>query len=498
MSGASVKKQKILTTKSAVMYGVGILGVQLGIGLVNSYQAEFFNKILGANLMIVAAIILAAKFLSMAADFVIGNLIDRCHMKGGKIRPWLMISAWPLTLMTMVSFIYVPFASDAGRYVYIMFVTVLWNITMSLADIPSQGMLALLSPDGAERNNAAGFANTLRNVSLGSSGVFATVICMMTGSGSLGRTEYLILAGVMCGIGLILYLLMYFFCRENVAASESSAMSFKQMFLELKHNKMLIIVFLTFLLGFGRTIGLTIAVQASTILLREGVNLGPLGNFTGDGLSWLIALTCAVSSMIVIVLMPVINKKWGEKKSFLVFGIYGFFVSVISFCLYAFGGAPFRTLWAILIYQLLIGPAYGPNSFLPLVMVSDIVDYREWQSGKRTEGAQFAVLSLGNKIAYALAISVGIFLVGAIGFSSEKYYAVRDSGEAISNYVTNGMQTSLWAIYFLIPGVCMLLSCIPMLWYKIDKATKEKMRAELAERRVAAEQAACDKEFNAV
>lgn len=494
MSEELTKKQPILTLKYVIIYSLGIMGVQFGIGLVNSYQAEFFNNILGANLKYVAIIILAAKLISIIADFVIGNLIDRAKFKSGKMRPWILISAFPFAFFTMLTFVYVPFSSDAGRYIYILFIATMWNVCMSLADIPSQGMLALLSPDGEERNFCAGIANTTKSIALAAPGVFATVICMLTGSESLGKTEYIILAAVLAGIGLAMYLLIYFFNRENVVSTSSSAMSFKEMFNEIRNNKMLLIVFATYMLGFGRNISLSIAVQASTILFRDGIDLTfiGLGTFTGDSLSWLIGITCAVSSMVSIVIMPVVDKKWGEKKTFLVFGIYGFAVSLLGFLLYAFGGEAMRSLWAILIYQFLLGFAYGPNGYLPMVMTSDIVDYREWQTGKRTEGTQFAILSLSVKISNAFSVAFGIFMMGAIGFSSEAYYAyINAHGGTIGveSLITDEMQTGAWAIYFLIPGLCMLLSCIPMFWYKIDFKTKAQMRADLAARRAEAQSA---------
>ena len=53
------KKEPILKPGNLWSYALGLLGINLMIGLVNSYQAEFFNKMLGANLMIIAAIIWA-------------------------------------------------------------------------------------------------------------------------------------------------------------------------------------------------------------------------------------------------------------------------------------------------------------------------------------------------------------------------------------------------------------------------------------------------------
>lgn len=478
------------------MYALGVMGINLAIGLVNSYQAEFFNNILGANLMIFAAILLASKFISIIADFVIGNLIDRANFKAGKMRPWILISAFPLAVITMITFVFIPFKSEAGMYVYITFMTILWNVSMTLADIPSQGMLALLSSDGNEKNDAAGLANTLKSIALACPGVIVTIVGMLTGSEVTGKTEYLITAGIMCGLGLIFQLLMYFKTKEVVVSRTSSAMSFKEMFRELKNNKMLIIMFLTYILGFGRNIGLGIAVQATYILVRDGVDLSFLsflgfeGKLYGPAISWAIGITSAVSSMVTIVFNAAINKKLGEKKYFIGAGLYGFAISVISVIMYCCGGTALRSFWAILIYQFFLGFAYGPNGFLPMVMTSDIVDYQEWKTGKRTEGTQFAILSMANKLSNALSVAVGIFLIGAIGFSASKASGIIETApETISTYITDDMQNKAWIIYFLLPGLCMLASSIPMFFYKIDEKTKKQMREELAERRAAQEAA---------
>lgn len=487
-------KEKILSTKAAWIYGLGIMGINLSIGLVNSYQAEFFNKMLFADLKIIALIILGAKIISIIADFFIGNLIDRSHLKGGKMRPWVLFSAFPLLLFTMLSFIVIKFNSDVTRYLYILLITVLWNVAMSFADIPSQGMLSLLTPDGDEINVTAGIANTMKSIAVASPGVVATVILMLTSKSALDQSTYLITAGAMCGVGFIMQLLMYFKSKENVVSTTSEAMSFKEMFGELKNNKMLLIVFFTFILGFGRTIGLSIAVQSTYIFVREGVSIPLLGEGTlyGDGISWVLGITSAVSAMITIVLNPMINKKLGEKKYFIIAAIWGFAVSVIASILYIPGGPALRSFAAILIYQFFLGFAYGPNGFLPMVMVADIVDYQEWKTGKRTEGTQFAVLSLANKLSNALSVAIGIFLIGAIDFDASivnnNYIQLGNEYTAahISEYITDSMQNKAWLIYFFLPGFSMILSVIPMLFYKIDKNVKVQMRQELAERRATA------------
>ena len=492
------KKEKKAGALTANMwiYALGLMGINLGIGLINSYQAEFFNKILQADLMAVAGIILAAKFISIVADFVIGNLIDRANFKAGKMRPWILFSAFPLAVLTMISFVFIPFSSNAGRYIYIIFVVVLWNISMTMADIPSQGMLSLISKSSEEVNNAAGLGNTLKSVALAAPGVFVSFVCILTGSdGAVGQTEYLITAAIMAGLGLIFQLLMYFKCKEIVKSNTSAGMSFKEMFRELKNNKMLLIVFGTYILGFGRNIGLGIAVQATCILVRDGIDLSFIGMGTlyGDACSWAIGITSAISSMVTIVLNPIINKKLGEKKYFITAGFYGFAVTLIATLIYTLSstGSFGRSIWAIWIYQFFLGFAFGPNGYLPMVMTADIVDYQEWKTGKRTEGTQFAILSMSNKLSNALSVSLGILFIGAIGYDAAKYADVSHIGvqgsaenmRAIASYVTDGMQNKAWIIYFLLPGLCMLASSLLMFFYKIDEKTKTQMREELAVRR---------------
>lgn len=477
--GEKMKKDRILSFGSAFVYGLGIFGLQFFIGYINTYQSQFYTSVFGANLMVVAVIILTAKLISALADPFIGNLVDRCDFKSGKMRPFVLFSAFPIAILTTVMFVAIPFKTKGGMYAYITFTTVLWNIAMSFADIPSQGMLAVLSPRAEERNAAAGITNILRSIALGAPSVVVPVICILTKSpgGAITKKEYLLTALFVLVVGLTLYLLIYF-CNRETVPSQSNRLSLKDMFGELKNNKMLLIVFLTFMLGFGRNMAMGIGVQAAAVLLKNGIDVS-IGSFhyraAGENLPWLIGLTGGIGGMVSIFASPFINQKWGEKKTFIVFAVYGVVVCVLSFVLYVLGIPALRTLWAILVYNFFVSFMCGPNGYLPMVMVSDIVDYREWQTGKRTEGTQFAVLSLSNKISNALSVACGIFVVGASGYF----------GGISPSAITDRMQNIVFSALILIPGVCNFLAAIPVFFYKIDGKTKKIVQKALAERRAA-------------
>lgn len=454
---------KILTFGNAMMYGLGIFGVQFFIGYINGYQSQFYTSILGADLTVCAVIILVGKIISSIADPIIGNIIDNSHFKSGKMLPFVKMSALPLAILTTLMFIKLPFSNSLVMYAYITITTVLWNIAMSFADIPSQGLLALLSPHSSEKSMAAGISNTMKSIALAAPGVIVPVACILTGSAEITEKEYLITAAIIDVIGLLLYLFMIKGSKE-VVKSPPQHMSFKDMFSELRNNKMLMLIFMIYILGFGRNMAMGIGVQTAAVLFDTvNINIGSIHfALAGENLPVLLGAASAIPSMISIVFAPMINSKLGEKKTYMVFGIYGTIVSLAAYLLFTLVGGVFRTFGAIMVYQFLIGFMFGTHGYSPMVMLSDTVDYQEMKTGKRTEGIQYAVLSLGIKLSNALSVAVGIFIVGLSGYHGAITYSD----------VTQPMQNTVLVAYWLIPGICVALSCIPVFFYKINDSVK--------------------------
>lgn len=503
------KPQPILSTKAALVYSVGVMGVQLMIGLLNSFQTEFLNKMYSAfdpHILIAAAIIIfVAKIISCLSDPIIGTIIDRSHLKGGKMRPFVLMSAFPLAILTIVMFVKIPFqnAGAAGKplmYAYITVTTILWNVAMSFADIPSQGMLSLLSPRINERNKAAGIANTFRNIGLSAAGLLMTfmmlVLDAIKGSKDYsGRDElsFLVTAAFIAGVGCIFYLLIYWCNREKVTLTQSSSVSMREMFREIKDNSQIRVVFLSYLIGFARGMAMCVCVQVGGAMLGAPVYFPFLSEMLAGGqpldptsnATWLIGVTSAVTSFAALIFVPVINKKWGEKKTFIVMSIYGGVTCLAGFITYAClpAASGFRSgltaLWFIWVVQFIVSFMFGYQNYLPTVMTADIIEYQEWKNGFSRPGVDYAILSLSHKLAAALAVAVGTLIVGLSGYTNQMY---------LDGLITPKMQNILFFAYIGFPGIGCLLSMIPIFWYKIDDKTKKQMREELAQRRAAAEE----------
>jgi len=455
--GSEMEKQKkTLTFGKMLCYGIGIFGIQMLIGMLNTYQSQFYTSVFGAELTKCALIILLAKIISSFADPVIGNIIDASHFKSGKMKPFVAMSIIPFALMTMVMFIAIDFKSDLAKYAYITVTTVIWNVVMSFAEIPSQGMLAVLSPSSDEKSSAAGISNMLKSVGLVACNAVVPVVCILTDSAVITKKEYFI-ASCVLALGAVIFVGIMLRGTKEVIKSEPQSMSIKNMFNELKTNKPLLIIFLINMMGFGRNIAVSIGVQAAAVLFDEvhvfGITL------SGENLPIILGVGAMVT------------KKIGTKKSFMIYGIYGFVISVASYIFFVFSydaSNASKSFWVIFIIQFLTNFMFGPHGYAPLVMLSDAVDYKEMTTGKRTEGVQYSVLVLSIKLANAFSVALGIFMVGISGYVGTMTFAD----------VTDSMRNIIMAAYWLFPGICVGLSMIPMLFYKLDRPEIQKQLKE--------------------
>lgn len=471
----SKSKKHILTLGGALMYGLMIFGVQMIIGMLNSYQSQFYTSVFSADLTVCAVIILAAKVISSFSDPIIGSLIDKSRFKGGKMRPFVAISILPFCVFTMLMFIHISFPNAALMYIYIAVTSVLWNITMSFADIPSQGLLALLSPDAEERSLAATISNIMKSIGIAAPTIIVPVVCVLTKSAVITAKEYLITAAFVCVLATVLVGVSVKTSKE-VIESPPQESSFKAMFSELKNNRMLLLTFLVYIFGFGRNMAMNIQVQAGAVLMRDiSMDIGSFHlELAGENLSVLLGAGSGIASVISFLIVPVIHNRIGTRKTYFIFGVYGIAVNVICYVLYSVVGGVFRSVPALIIMNGVAALMFGTHGFTPMIMLSDTVDYTEMTTGRRNEGVQYAVFSLSVKLANAFSVAVGVFVVGLSGYV----------GTMTTADITTSMQNIVLAAFWLIPGICAFLSCIPVYFFKIDGDVKKQVQEFMAKKQL--------------
>lgn len=478
-----ITKQKHMKFKEIAAYSLGLFGFQAIVGLLNSYQAEFDASILGADIAVVGILILIAKIVSAVFDPVVGNLIDRSKSKNGKFKSMIMYSIIPLLVMTAIVFLKVPF-TGVGLYVWIFVIYLIWSLAMTLGDVPSQGIASVLTPNPTERTNVVSISNTFKQVGFSACVVIVPIVCLIIPNGSKvfvasGETdtpmissEYFWTAVLTAVLGCVLFALIPLINKERVPYVAGEKTTFKDMMSALKNNKPFMLVIISYFLGFGRQMAMGIQVQAANVILGSQNLVAVLGIVT------------AVGSMISMALCPVLIKKMGEKKVYLLLSIYGFVASVLSFIVgYFYFRNPDSIVLMVLFYLFLflIGLQFGAVTLMPMIMTADCVDYYEYETGKRMEGAAYSILTLTIKVCLALGTALGLVFVQISGYS--------DTVNQISSGAASGFDLHtkdlVFFAYTVVPGILALLSTIPMFKYDIVGEKKAMIASELAKRRSA-------------
>ena len=386
--------------------------------------------------------------------------------------------------MSAVVFIDVPFKSNSmATYVWIFVTYLIWSIAMTMGDVPSQGIAAALTPNPTERTNVVSISNTFKQVGFSACVVIVPIVCLIIPNGSKvfvkkGETdvpmiasEYFWVAVLTAVLGCILFALIPLINKERVVTQSNEKVTAKDMVMALKDNKPFMLVIVSYFLGFGRQMAMGIQVQAANVLLGSQNLVAVLGIVT------------AVGSMISMAICPFLIKKLDEKKAYILLSVYGFAASIFSFVIGHFWfQSPQNMVLTILFYAslFLIGLQFGAVTLMPMIMTADCVDYYEYKTGKRMEGAAYSILTLTIKVCLALGTALGLVFVQVSGYGNT--LADITAGVSGAAFTTKTKDIVFFA-YTAMPGILALLSIVPMIKYDIVGEKKNEITKALAEKR---------------
>jgi sugar (glycoside-pentoside-hexuronide) transporter len=442
---------------------MGLFGFQIMAGYLNSYQAEFYSTAMHAQLAVTGILILIVRVVSAVFDPIVGGMIE----KKGKFKPFILLSAPALFVTTVAIFIPVPL-SGFWLYAYIFITFLLYSMSATLGDVPSQAIASVATPNPVERTNLVSFSNTMKTIGFSAAAAVIPVVCILVPGGSaviteggapdaaISVTEYTVTAIVVSGAGCLLFLLIYFFSKERVphAPLADKKLSFKDIIGVMKGNKPFLLVIISCFLGFGRQIQTGISVQAANAVMG------------GQNFLLVLGLPGGIGALVSMALIPVLIKKFGEKNVYIGMSLYGLAISLVTFFI-GYSNVP-----VMLIFLFLTGLQFGVVNLLPVVMTADSVDYNELKTGKRAEGTLYAVLSLTIKVTMAMSTALGLILVNLAGYNV-------DLGGAQADPTKNFVYFAFAAV----PGIFSLLSIIPILKYDISGKKKIEIAAALQEKR---------------
>ena len=99
-----VKTDEVKLPEMLFGYFIGPFGALLSSGIFTSMLQQYFTDVLKLNLSFLTGLQLVSTILIVAANLVVGQLIERTRVLAGKARPWILLSALTMSIGSVLMF----------------------------------------------------------------------------------------------------------------------------------------------------------------------------------------------------------------------------------------------------------------------------------------------------------------------------------------------------------------------------------------------------------
>ena len=512
--------KKYLTMKERICFTLGAFGRSGIYTLMSMFTLVFFQNGAGLTLGQGTTIILIGRIFDAINDPMMGMIVDRTKSRWGKMRPYLLFSPVPIAITTILLFT-APFEDGStAAFVWALVTYILWGVAFTVQDVPFWGLSSVITPLESERTS---FISTAR---LGSTfgGILPALLVPILYQSNLGYNKgFFISALLFALLGCGLSILIFFVSKERVPKMDHTP-SFKETFVVLGKDKLLIIVIFAAILGSTMVtanqcadyIGNYLIIQNATdfsnifdangkilaeqitneagklvynIDIREAYNFKLFGGLSIPRGTIVTTLTVAIGVGMVpaMALFPVLRKKLSLKQIYIGSALFGLIVHVLCYVVFS-GDVTSVTdnkiilLW---VFLFLMGLPLGIYNVITYALIADAVDYMEWKTGERHEGVCFSFQTFLSKVNAAIATFVFGQILSTSNFKEIDKSLVDIGGRQIFFQQDIQTQKMLLLLVTIVPAVGFFLTIIPMFFNDFTGKTKEKAQKELEEARQA-------------
>lgn len=453
--------------RDKIGYLFGDFGNDFSFVFASSYLMVFYTKVLGISGAAVGILFLAARFVDAFTDVTMGRIADRMKPAAdGKFRPWIRRMCIPVAVSSALMYLY--FVKDFPypvKMAYVIVTYLLWgSFCYTAVNIPYGSMASVISADTKERASLSSYRSIGAALASLVIGTLVPLIIYETdadGSQIVNPVRFTLTAAVFSVLAVICYLLCYRLCTERVSfenASANDADKTKQQknaaFTLLSNRSLLSVV------------GAALVLLLATMLSQTMNTYLFLDYFrNARALSW-VNLISVGGMLLVSPFASRIAGTIGKKEA----GSAAMLISAAVYLLLYVLKVKSIPVFMLLLFLAMIG--MGFFNMITWAFITDVIDDREVQCGKREDATVYAVYSFARKGGQALAGGIGGFALTAIGYVSE------------ASSQTPQVSDKIYTVATLVPGICYFLVFLIMFFlYPLDKKRVEHNIATLKERR---------------
>jgi Na+/melibiose symporter-like transporter len=410
-----------LTFSTKLAYGFGAVAFGVKNNGFDYFLLIFYSQVMGVDAPLVGLALLIALLFDAFSDPIVGYLSDNTHAKWGRRHPWMYASTLPVAFFYFL--LWSPPASLTGNelFPYILVMTVLIRICITLFEVPSSALSAELTGDYDERTSLFSY-----RYFFGWTGgtIMATIALAVflvptdsIANGLLNREGYGTYGIVASVIILISILVTALGTHKHIPNFKppppKTAMSLKRIFVEIYQtlaDRSFLALFLTALFG---------AIAAG---LSAGLSFymsGYFWEFNTDQIS-IISFSFILSAFAALFLAPLFSKTMGKKKGAILVGIAAFTIAPAPVVLRLLGVMPDNgnpALFLIILVAIIIETALVITlSILTSSMMADLVEQGEIRTTRRSEGVLFAAATFARKSVQGFGVLAASVVLAAVQF----------------------------------------------------------------------------------
>lgn len=462
IEGVTSVDQK-LALREKFAYGVGDAGANLVFQTQITFLLFFYTNVLGIASGVAGTILLISRAIDACSDPIIGALADRTRTRWGHYRPWILWTAVPMAIALVLAYT----APEVSPTKKIVWAVVTYNILMAVYaanNIPYCALSGVMTSDPRERTSLSSWRFVCA--------MFATLIVNMftlkmvdSFGGSDVAKGYQWTMAVWGVVAVVLFCITFAFTRERVLPSPRQRSTVRQDLSDLLHNKPWIELF-----GLALLIHVELALRGGGMLyyfkyfLKSPDVFGWIDNFglfNGVGLAFVI-IGVSLSKCLV--------ERFGKKKTFQAcLLLSAVFMGLIAL-------VPNDSLIPLFVLQGLLQLSFGPTIPILWSMMADVVDYSEWETGRRSTALAFASIVFGLK----LGLGIGGWFNGE---------ALSWLGYSKDATLTPMAERGIVALVSIVPAAALLVGAAVLRYYPLTDRFMDEIEAALAERRATVTQA---------
>ena len=388
---SKITKKEITTQEILFGYFIGPFGALLSSGIFTSILQNYFTDVLKLNLGFLTALQLVSTIFIIAANLIVGQVIEKTRCLAGKARPWILLSALTVSVASVLMFV-VPFQGMA-KYIWI---AIAYNLFYSVAYPVYSTANSVLVPVSTRNSAKRGTLAAAENIAgLGAMGAGSMVFPMLV-SFALKEDQhkwFCTMAAIAVFSMLTIYL-QYRFTRERVTeeladAAKSSTepvknTSMKAQLRAVTGEKMwwIIISFYLLFQWSGSMKNGSMSYFCKWVLDNTFFGTADAWGASQSILSIMGALPMAAAAVAVV---PLCNK-FGKRTICMIGMLLGGAGGVIALI-----GKDQMIPVAIGVALKCLGSS--PACYMILAMLADVIDYIEMKTGVRTDGLTMSIYS---------------------------------------------------------------------------------------------------------